>query len=79
MAPAQAAEDAMYIQGFVDEMCGEKESVVFYIDNHGALKPACNPVFHYRPNNTGIYHHFICKAVENGHVHKAKQIFLWKD
>lgn len=76
MALAEAAKEAVYIQGFLSELIGIKKSIVLYNDNQGAQKLVCNPVFHNRTKHIDIRHHFIRDLVE---CEKLKLMYLPTD
>ena len=69
MSLASAAQEAVWIQRLLLEICQQKDGVVptiIYEDNQSAISMSKNPQFHGRTKHIDIKHHFIReKVVEN--------------
>lgn len=73
MALAEAAKEAIYVKGLLNELLGKDLHIELFCDNQGAQKLACNPVFHNRTKHIDVRHHFIREAVEN-HMLKLSHV-----
>lgn len=69
MALTEAAKEAMYLRGILNELeILEVIDVVVYVDNQGAEYLAHYPMFHKRTKHIDIKYHFVRDAVNRGEV-----------
>jgi len=69
MSLTEAFKEAIYLQGFLQEMGAHSEQkITIYCDNIGAGKLGKNPVFHARTKHIDIRHHFVREVLEEGKV-----------
>jgi hypothetical protein len=74
MALSQAASEALWFRSFLYELgMSNKEPILIYGDNQGALKIAQNPQFHNRTKHIDIVYHFIREKISKGQI---KVIFV---
>ena len=68
MALAAAVQETKFLRQLLKDMigCEEKESVVLYVDNQGAIALAKNPVQHQRSKHIDIKYHFVRLEVQKG-------------
>ena len=68
VAMAEAAKEAKWLSGLMDEIGWRKKPTTLYCDNQGALTLAENPGIHARTKHIEVQHHFIQKQVERGEI-----------
>ena len=69
MAATSAACQAIWLQGVLSELTGEKpKKITLRVDNKSAIQLMKNPVFHGRSKHINIRYHFIRECIENKQI-----------
>lgn len=60
---AQAAKEAIFIKGFINELVIYDCPIVMYNDNQSAQKLMANPIYHSRTKHIKVKYHFTRETV----------------
>ena len=68
MAVTQAMQEAIWMQGLLDDLGVEQNFIEVHCDSMSAIYLATNPVHHTRTKHIDIRYHFVWDLIEEGNV-----------
>ena len=72
MAATEAAKEAIWLQGLVEDLGLAQEQIDVYFDSQSAIHLAKNQVYHARTKHIDVRYHFIREIMEDGEIQLQK-------
>lgn len=69
---SEAAKEAVWLRGLMNELGFDQGAVSVYCDSHGAIALAKNVVFHGRTKHVQVNYHFLTDLITEGWVNVVK-------
>ena len=68
MAITEAVKEAIWLQGFLDDLGVDQKQVTVFCDSQSAIHLAKNQVYHARTKHIDVMYHFVREIIEEGRV-----------